>query len=315
MSEPTADPLIAPRIAALSAQLKAGKLTPEGRAKPYPISLSYVPDALLPFIESPSLPNLIEVLRKHPRLYWHPLVAQQVWHLVRLSWDQTEWHKLGWLIQYDEDGVPPPPKEAQEAHQELMRLIEAHGGGLVRRRIIWRKLRKKTGPKGRIKNPYPAMPWDEWIDPATLARDFGALHKFIKAKLASAGGWTDADKESYRNIILEALKESNIEWSSLAYEGPKTDAKPPTTGEEAIGFFTGEDFMEPWELAETVLGDTMRQKLNEADSLYQKAGVPASLAYAVLAALLKESPTKIKNAIDNYKYPREKKPAQPELTL
>lgn len=50
--------LIAPGISTLSALLKVGELTPEERAKPYPVKLSTIPDALLRFIESPSLERL-----------------------------------------------------------------------------------------------------------------------------------------------------------------------------------------------------------------------------------------------------------------
>jgi hypothetical protein len=319
MSDSISDPLIAPRIAALSAQLRAGKLPPEDRAKPYSGIWPRVPDGLLPFIKSPSLEKLAEVLKAHPGLYWHPLIVRQVWQLVRLSWDQTEWDRLGWLIQHDENDVPSPPKEAQEAHQQLMGLIEAHAGGLVRRRVKWKELSRKTGPKGKTKNPHPAMPGDEWIDSRTLAEDFKAVHDRInvavdevKKEKADRGGWTHEDKECYRDSLLRVLKASGIEWSGLAYENPKTPAAEPAPSEEAALYFSDADFSELWEFADVVIGDTIRKKLDEADPLVEKQGIPFSLAYALLAALLEASPVEIKDKIENYR--RKKKTSKPKPT-
>lgn len=76
------DPLIEPQVAELTAFLRREKLTPNDRAKLCPPKWPRVPDELLPYVESASLSTLAEVLKAHPRLFWHPLVEGQVWHLV-----------------------------------------------------------------------------------------------------------------------------------------------------------------------------------------------------------------------------------------
>jgi hypothetical protein len=105
MSEPTSDPLIHPRISQIAALVQSGKATPEDLAKPYTIPWQRVPVSLLPFIQSPSLATLTQVLTSRPLLYGHPLVFHQIAYLLRLGWDESEWDRLGWERQYDEDDV------------------------------------------------------------------------------------------------------------------------------------------------------------------------------------------------------------------
>lgn len=238
VSDPTADPLIAPRISTLSAQLKAGKLTPEDQARSYAGIWPLVPKGLRPFIESPSLEKLAEVLKAHPRLYWHPLVARQMFHLFRLTWDQEEWRRLGWKLQCDEYGRDLPPNEVDEIDLRLRNLVQGHGEALIGGRIKWEKMcGRKRGPKSGsgISNPYPPpIPWDEWengqrIHPATLERDFCALRlafekelKRLKGKATGIASSEQVDikkrRNRYRRRVLEVIKQSDIEWSGLRYQ-------------------------------------------------------------------------------------------------
>jgi len=293
------DPLIAPRVATLAALLRAGKLTPEEQVRWYCGAWPRVPKGLLPFIESPRPEKFAEVLKAHPRLYWHPVVARQMLHLLRL--------------------IPECGREGSSGASvalHLKALIKAHADGLRLGGVIaWERSPRKSGRKGGVKNPYPAMPGDERIDPTTLARDFEALHGLVKGKLKERkgrGGWTERDKEDYRTIALKALRQSGIEWSRLQYEGAKSDTPTGAMGKESLDAdcFTASDFVEPWESAEVVLSGIIRKKLDEADTLYKKDGVPACLTYALLAALLDQSPTTIRDALD---YQRRKKgtPARP----
>lgn len=305
MSDPTSDPLIAPRISKLSAQLKAGKLTPEERAKPYPVKLSTIPDALLPFIESPRLEKLAEVLKAHPRLYWHPLVARQILHLLRLV---------------SESGKDAPQGGA--AVTWLKALAEAHVNGLrLGKRIKWKAPTEKRGRKNIIENPYPAMAGDEWIDPATLEREFCALRlafeekvKQAKGKASSSASSKQADikkrRYSYRRLVQEVLKQSDIEWSGLRYQFPESVATSSTGAETAELFWSEEDFAdpEPWESLELKLGANILKTLEAGKGRrLKRESDEAYLAYVALGALLKAEPKKVRDKIENYrKYLRKK---------
>jgi hypothetical protein len=289
MSDPAANPIIAPNISTLSAQLKAGKLSPEDRAKPYSGIWPRVPDGLLPFIESPSLEKLAEVLKAHPRLYWHPLVARQMIHLLRLSRDPEEW---------------------DVAARHLRALAEAHVNGMrLGKRIGWGALRKKPGPKGGIKNPHPAMPWDEWIDTATLEREFRTLNKLFRVKLKKAGGpftgLIDEVKGRYRQLVLEVLKDSDIEWTALGYSVPKSEGTKPSASDEveerSWDRWHDEDIVEPWVSLDGATAEALVEKFMEWKKLPSKEGYPARMAFATLSALLNAKPAQIRNAIENYR--------------
>lgn len=289
MSDPTSDPLIAPRVYALAAQLKAGKLTAEDRAKPYSGIWPRVPDGLLPFIESPSLKKLAEALRTNPRLYWHPLVARQIMHLLTLSRDPEKWDVVS---------------------QHLRALVEAYVNGLRLGRVIrWRPKPKGPGPKAGIKNPHPALPWDEWINPATLERDFCTLRELFKVKLKEAGGLLKGVKDEVkgrcRELVLEVLKESDIEWTALGYNVPKSEGTKPSASEDVEEWdwdkWHDEDFVEPWVSLAEATAEALVEKFMEWRKLPSKEGTPARMAFATLGALLDAKPAQVRNAIQNYR--------------
>lgn len=90
MSEPTPDPLIHPMISKLAALVQSGKVTAEDLAKPFSVKWPGIPPELLPFVQSPNLSTLAEVLTSHPRFCWHPLVCCQKLRLLRLRHDVVE---------------------------------------------------------------------------------------------------------------------------------------------------------------------------------------------------------------------------------
>ena len=145
----------------------AVQASPEARAKALEGSgWTRVPDQLLLFMQSPRLSTLRSILTSHPWLYCHPIVVRQLRYLRRLTRDEQEWERLGWEEQWDRDyGFSLPPKEASEAEAALKQLVESHVRGLgVGNRIEWQSTRRKPGPKGTFKNPYPAgAPGDEWV--------------------------------------------------------------------------------------------------------------------------------------------------------
>ncbi len=264
-------------------------MTPEDRDKPYSGIWPQVPDGLLPFIESPSLEKLAKVLKAHPRLYWHPLVAAQMRHLLRLRPDADKW---------------------DVASQHLRALAEAHVNGLrLGRRIEWKALRRAPGPKGGIKNPHPMTPGDEWIDPATLEREFRTLNKLFRVKLKKAGGpftgLIDEVKGRYRQLVLEVLKESEIEWTALGYSVPRSEGTEPSGSEEVEEWdwekWHDEDFVEPWVSLVEARAEALVEKFMEWKKLPSKEGYPARMAFATLSALLDVKPAQVRNAIENYR--------------
>jgi hypothetical protein len=187
MSETTPDSLIHPMISKVAALLQSGKATAEDLGKPYAVFWPRVPHELLPFIQSPNLATLIEVLTSHPRLYWHPLVFRQIDYLLRLRYDEAEWQRLGWVPQYDEDSYHWPPAKVTVVNQWLERLVEAHVNGLFPdRRLQWTPQPKRRGPKSGIRNPVPAEGWAEWVDAASLDEDFRELRSAFKTRLIAS---------------------------------------------------------------------------------------------------------------------------------
>ncbi len=133
--------------------------------------------ALRPFIESPSLAKLCEILRSHPQLYAHPLVQSEIRYLCRLRSDEKEWERLGWQWQSQGDGeyeVITPPEEVAVVDQQLANLIEAHASSLFpQKRIQWKPARKQAGPKGGLTNPHPTWePWSHSVSAVWLHENF-----------------------------------------------------------------------------------------------------------------------------------------------
>lgn len=303
------DPLVAAPVARLAALLKAGNLTPKDRERAYSGVWPRVPKGLLPFIESPRLERLAEALKAHPRVYWHPLVARQMFHLLRLA---SECGRDG------SSGVT--------VALHLKALIKAHADGLHLGEVIgWKPCPKKSGPRAGIKNPHPAMPWDDWICPAALCADFHALHGVIESKLRESKwkprGGTPAEQRAsksrwFLDLALTALKESDIDWSGIRYRTAENAGRARTADKETELFFCDEDFAEPepWGSVEVKLGAPMLKTLEAGPGRLKSEGEAAHLAYVVLAALLSVEPTKVRDSMEHRKKKVRKERKQRERT-
>jgi hypothetical protein len=371
MPEPSPDPLIAPSISQLTAHLKSGKITPEGLSGPWMDKWSGFPPALLPFVESPSVSTLADVLKAHPLLYWHPLVFRQLRYLLRLRRDEAEWDRLGWERQSDEYGLDLPPKEVKSVYQSLEQLVEAHVSGLYPgRRMVWKHEHKKHGPKGRLKNPHPTgEPWTEWVDSADVAHDERDLRKRFSAQrheLKRLPGETpDEARIRIQRLAQAALEDVDPWWSGFneyvesdepvppppptsytCHPGPSAPAHPQdgdlwldTSGMPYAlkrydvasatwiisGTIQANDVPEALELVDVFerpmsgprlikrwtpldLGDNIERMLRPGQMGRARAdGQPTYLAYAVLGALLGVTPEKIKDTLENYRYPRRRR--------
>jgi len=188
------------------------------------------------------------------------------------------------------------------------------------KRIDWKALRKTSGRKGGIKNPHPMTPRDELIDPATLERDFCTLRELFKVKLKQAGGMFKGVKNElknrYRQLVLEVLKDSDIEWTALGYSVPKSEGTEPSASEEVEEWewdkWHDEDFVEPWVSLEEATAEALVEKFMKWKKLRSREGNPARMAFATLSALLDAKPTQVRNAIENYR--RKKKTSKPKPT-
>ncbi len=213
-AESTADPFIEPFLLKISALLRSEKLTSEEMAKPLKWTWSSsVPKELVPFLEWPSLDNLVPLVKAHPWLYWHPLVYRQISYLRRLRYDEDEWQRLGWEPKWDDTyGIPRPPKEVSVVLDVLRNLVEAHAGSLFpRSRIVWKPEHGKR--TSRLKNPHPTgEPWTQWVEAAWLDEDFRHLRATFKARLKESEGKpalrADA-KEWHRKLAEEVLEETS----------------------------------------------------------------------------------------------------------
>jgi hypothetical protein len=100
MPNPTPHALIDPWISTLAALLQSGQVTAEDLARRDAVFWPRVPPALLSFVQSLDLSTLAAVLRSNPRFYRHPLVCRQIDYLSHLRYDEAEWGRLGWVLQY-----------------------------------------------------------------------------------------------------------------------------------------------------------------------------------------------------------------------
>jgi hypothetical protein len=156
----------------------------------------------------------------HPRFYRHPLVCRQIDYLSHLRYDEAEWGRLGWVLQYNEACCQWRPAELTVVNQWLERLVKAHVEALLpNTQVRWARQPKTRGPKSGFRNPHPAGGWATWVDAASLHDDFRDLRSAFKTRLqehkqavprlkAEARAW-------YRNLAQEVLVQLSIEWSGF----------------------------------------------------------------------------------------------------
>jgi hypothetical protein len=322
--DPSADALIEPSVLRIAGLLKSGRLTAEEMAKPIAgTGWPRMPPELRPFIESPTLPRLAEVLRARPGLYWHPLVERQIAYLRRLRYDVKEWERLGWEPEWNDTySFARAPRQVATVSEALRSIVEAHAGGLFpRRRIVWKDHSRKPGRKGRLNNPHPTgESWTEWIEPVWLAEDFRYLHAAFKARLRQpeAKPYLRAEaKEWHRRVaqeILQLVSETDgVGWWSgwKDHEVEEMTADPaqsrvsPEPSDDALFSEPPIIIVERWKPLD--LDDALDKMLRREPASLAKEGKPAYLAYAVLGALVGKDPDALKAIIDNYRYPRRRR--------
>jgi hypothetical protein len=266
------------------------------------MSWTRLPSELRPFIEFPELSQLAEILRTHPGLYWHPLVVRQVLYLGRLRHDEGEWKRLGWRRKHDDmDGVELPPTQVAAVVHAMVQLLEAHALGLVRhKRIVW-KARRQPGRKRGVKNPHPSDPWTIVVDPAWLHEDFVDLRERFKVKLSQRRDkptFRAAAKEWYRGLAQEVLQEATEHGAVGWWSNWKT-----------YGLASTESFeysIEQWKPLDMTSVIERTSAETKPKSL-RREGQPAYLAYAVLGALLDQTPDAVMTLLNNHRYPRRRK--------
>lgn len=142
-TKPARDPLIHPYFFKLASAAKAGKLTKESMAKPVPSHRACIPPEFLPFVTSPTIVVLADLLKECPRLWWHPLVRKQVYHLrYGIGADQPDDEQL-----------------RRAAFLALRDIVEAWLQGFMG--AGWR-LRPPKGRPGR-KTDAETIGWDFWL--------------------------------------------------------------------------------------------------------------------------------------------------------
>jgi hypothetical protein len=149
MSHP--DALIAPEVRDLAQGFSSGRIPWD---EPIEIPQAPLPPELVPFLESLSLARLVDVLKKRPGLYWHPVVVVQAIHLWRLLHDEAQWHDLGWKYR-EHEGRQLPPEEVDTIDAYLLELIETHAHGLFPgSRIQWKSARRRSGPRPGVSESF-----------------------------------------------------------------------------------------------------------------------------------------------------------------
>ncbi len=314
------DPLVYPRFAELAAELKAGRLPVEGTARDHPWNWSglrdphdaKVPPELVPFIESPSIATLKDVLTAHPRLYWHPLVIHQVAYLVMLTGDPSTWGKLDWR----QDDYGGPPREVARVYEVLKELLEAHAKHLVdHQRIKWERLQRKPGQRPPFKNPHPpGDSRDNFIGRGRLADYWKELHADFSARLAAkperklGGKVSTKTRERLAKLATDVLGGKHWRWSGL-YQAYYTEEPPADYGKWPLGERWGWDLRHltyRWNVDLRPAIDQLFDRPKQRAVIRQER-LSGALACAVLAALLDETPTNIRTAVDNYLRPRRRK--------
>ena len=206
MSTPHPEQLIDPYFFKVAAAIKTA--TPEQLARPHAQHWTFAPPRLLPFLQTPSLATLVNILEADPRMYWHPHVYRQIRYLLRLLDDKVEWLRQRWEWDIDEEtDLEGVPEEVGTVREWLTKLVEAHLRGLFpRRRVVWKSVPKRAGRKRGLKG----VPTDP-VDAAILAEDFEMLRTAFKAQMKAIGrkvGPTKAEaKARYRQLAKTVLEE------------------------------------------------------------------------------------------------------------
>jgi len=304
-------PYISPEIVKLSQEFQAEQLNEKEKE---------IPPEIYCFLNTLDFSDLVESLKKSWQLYFNPIVTNQLYFLLKLAKSRDEWMRLGWQEQFDEESeMSWPPKEAEVALEYLMQLVEAHAYSMIPwKRIEWKSLQKKTGPKGIKENPLPKYPNDKYIEAWRLFENYQNLIKLIRQKKFNFKKFPKKPPESFlrekSRLVMELLTESEIEWSGFRktiLDGPikiptkKDEARDPDPLKNVLKM----DMPTTKEVWENL--DFQGEIFNMCSGKMgrsSKDGKPTYLAYSILGKLLGVPPEKIMDVIDNYKHPRSPRP-------
>lgn len=293
------DPLISPRVyaekRALASQSRTPQELPDTAGLEWP---AYMLDALRKFIDSQDLGVLASALRRHAALYWHPLVQDQLWHLLGLAGNPQEWNRLGW-----HQGEDHPPPRVLDVYKQLEALVTAHAGAVQpSKRIIWKRQPTKRGPRGGLPNPHPLGGAPDYIEPADLYLDWHSLkeafaHEISTSRLQIPRAPKKEAMTKVQSIVRAVLDEAGPLWSTYR-EGKVVEPaeRVPSGGRRRvrrmiprIEYHWNEKVIE-------------RAASNVIDKPFtRKEGLPVRLACAVLAALLDVQPMTVRNKVHSYR--------------
>ncbi len=167
--------------------------------------------------------------------------------------------------------------------------------------MSWEQYPEKPGTKSRIENPHPSLRHEYGhIVPSELFESFDALRNAAKAH-----GFNEMPQPtnldgvaSLRPALRRVLDEAGPAWTTLRELKP-TAQSPPASGCTGRSI-PSVDIVWP----EAVIDDLARRAIAQYATFPYDEGVPAFVAYAILATLLNVSPVKIRNTLDNFQHPR-----------
>jgi hypothetical protein len=292
--EPKSNPLIHPALVTLAKRLKSRRVRIDDTAGKRSAlwSTEVVPRELVPFLTSLDVCALVDAVGRHPWLYWHPLVRQEVYWLMHLNRNPRAWDDVGWVWSKGK------PENVAEVDQLLQKFVEAHAQGLLPHRRVaeWKDLPREPGTPGGMKNPCPATPDDDFIDAGRLYLGWYDLKQVIERLLAgdrkpSSKRYTHPlSREEYTKLGQQALERSQLQWTS-----------------RGGGSFYEEGLYrkDPWKVDLGPIAEWLSNEEALPRKMKHGEGRPARLAYALLGALLAEDPSQapakaleVKNRID-----------------
>jgi len=203
-------------------------------------------------------------------------------------------------------------------YRHLENLVSAHMSNFFPgRQMKLRPIRQKPGPKGlKNKNPFPAHSSDQVVNAVWLKHDYEVLRSAFRERLN-----TSADKpvlkaalvEWYQTLANEILAKTSSEEGVASWSDRKDYITIKASPSELAS--VPESSSDPWnnpitewlEIEWTPLdlhSAIKRMLIRGGMGAAGKNGKPAYLAYAVLGALVNQTPEKIRNTIDNHQYRR-----------
>lgn len=312
---PEKDPLIAPGGYRLRSKLLRGTIRVQRRL---PRSFTdweegTIPPQLEAFVREPSIERLCIVLRRHPGLYWHPIVRRQIAYLQQAWREPLLWDHLGWVMNDDR-----PPLETLDARAALEQVVAAHAEGMTTgRRVKFERTRRQPGPRGRLPNPYPISPDYRLVSANELDSDQRALsvllHEHGQA-YAKARRKDEYVLKALTPLIQRALREEGPVWSAkrggLDVSSAVASDPLPVAKRRALAATSP---TEDWLIDIRSLGARWY-----SDKQLESRGLSLieELSYAILAELLDVKPYRVFTTVAAYRraHPQRRARRYPQVT-